>query len=161
MKEVFFDKSVFVYITLSGILTPFLHFFEKYFFNDWEFGAFLFTMMMLDTLTGIWKHYKNNTIKANGFAAFFNKFIIYAITLILTHNLISYTEQGETNNFFSWLDNIMYALLMSREALSILENLMDINSKLLPEWVKNTLIKRLKHFDKTGTIKQEDDDKKA
>jgi phage-related holin len=158
MKELIFEKTSILYLILTGISVPILHFTDKYIFSDWEFAIFLFIMMMLDTFVGIWKHWIKKDISSEGFSHFFTKFIIYSITLILVHNMTNYTEVGETNGFFGWIDNIIYALLMAREALSILESMVAINANLLPKWVRTHLMRSLKEFDETGNFNLEDEE---
>jgi len=163
MRELIYQKTSILFYLLAGISVPILHFTEKYIFADWEFAIFLFIMMMLDTMVGIWKHWVRKTISSEGFSAFFTKFIVYAVTLVLVHNLTNYTEVGEKNGLFSWIDNIIYALLMAREALSILEGMVEINENLLPKWVRTHLMKSLKDFDESGKfdLNKENDDQTA
>lgn len=130
----------------GALLAAPVHYVEKYLFSDWQFIGSLMVLVVLDTLTGIWKHWTHNTISSKGFGQFCKKLILYGCVLIVTHTLISFRVQGEPNVIFSWIDTIVYSAIIVREALSIFENVAAIYPDLLPAW----LLKKLRDFDSTG-----------
>lgn len=136
--------KIYLFLTVTGSFI--LHLFEKYLFSDWQFLVFLMVLIGIDTATGFWKHWKLNSVSSKGFAAFFQKVIVYAVFLILTHGLKNFTVAGAVNGLFSWVDNLFYAAIMVREAISIIENLGVIRPGLLPNWI----LAKLKSFDETG-----------
>lgn len=128
-----------------------VHYIEKYLFADWQFIGSLVVLVVLDTLTGIWKHWTHNTISSRGFGKFCKKLILYGCVLIVTHTLISFRVQGQPNTVFGWIDTIVYSAIIVREALSVFENVAAIYPDLLPKW----LLKKLKDFDATGKYHHE------
>lgn len=140
------DAKTTLALKISIVLSPLLPLIEKYIWSDWDFIKFLAVIVLIDTFTGIVKHYKAKTISSNGFGRFFVKVIVYFVFLVVIHNLTHYTTDGEVDGIFGWLDSLGYAAVMCREALSIFENLGTIYPGIIPEWITN----RLKAFDKTG-----------
>ncbi len=137
-------------VMMAGVLgSPFIRLFEKYIFNDWQFLIFLVIIIFCDTAVGFIKHYLKNSISDAGFGKFFKKIIIYGFTLHLCHILTHYQVNGAVNAIFNWVDDMIYAAIMTREAISILQHLGEIKPDLLPSWI----LKRLKKFDETGDIK--------
>jgi len=139
-------KELYLIIVFTGSFI--VQIFEKYFFKDWEFLWFLFVMIIIDTITGVAKHWKLKTISSQGFSAFFLKVIIYSAALIITHVLMSFKIDGKINLFFGWFDDFIYSAIMAREAISIFENFAIINPDLFPAWI----LKRLKAFDSSGKL---------
>ena len=128
-----------------------VHYIEKYLFADWQFIGSLIVLVVLDTITGIWKHWTHNTISSKGFGQFCKKLILYGCVLIVTHTLVSFRVKGEPNLVFGWIDTIVYSAIIVREALSIFENVAAIYPDLLPKW----LLKKLRDFDSTGHYQHE------
>lgn len=122
--------------------------FEKYIFDDWHFFIFLTVLVGLDTILGIVKHWKLNTLSSKGFAALFSKFLIYGAVLILTHVLKNFEIGGAANIIFSWVDDAIYSAIVIREAISILENAGAISPGILPSWI----LKKFKQFDENGSF---------
>lgn len=122
---------------------------EKYFFADWEFLKFLFVLVIGDTVLGFYKHFKHKTLSSKAWGKIINKLISYGSLLIVSHVLGSFTIKGETIHSFGWLHTLVFASLMVKEGISIIENIGAINENLVPKW----LLKKLKEFDKNGKFK--------
>ena len=135
-------------VLLTVSLAPVLGFFEKFFFNDWEYLQFLIILIAGDTVLGFYKHYKRGTISNKAWGQVLEKFITYGSVLIVIHILSHFTVDGQMVTGFHWIKSLGYSALIVKEAISILENLGGINNKLIPAWI----LKRLKDFDKTGKI---------
>ena len=129
-------------ITSSGLF----YFIEKYLFADWEFVIYLIIMIVLDTILGVVKAYKDKSISAFGFNKVIIKLITYGVLLIVTHILHSFKINGNTNQLLGWFNYLAYSAIMIRETISIAENLLKIKPNALPKW----LIERLYKFDDTG-----------
>ena len=140
----------FAWILIASILTPFVSFMESYIFNDWEFLKYLMILMVLDTITGLAKYFKLQTVSSRAFAKIFTKLIVYACVLTLTHVITHFKVQGTENIVFGWFDDFAYSALIVREGISILENF----GVLCPRMVPKILLGKLKEFDNNGTFKK-------
>jgi phage-related holin len=137
---------------LTGmVLQPVIMLFERYIFADWQFLFFLFVLMGLDTVTGFIKHWLTSTISHEAFAKIAKKFIVYAIYLIVLHVLTHYSPKTEARYVFGWVEQVGYAVLVTREALSIITNLDDIHPGIIPGWFR----KKLQRFHDTGKMEDE------
>ncbi len=130
------------------VLQPVVMIFERYIFADWHFLFFLFVLMGLDTVTGFIKHWLRNSISHEAFAKIAKKFIVYAVYLIVLHVLTHYSERPEARYVFGWVEQVGYAVLVTREALSIITNLDDIHPGIVPAWFR----KKLQRFQDTGKM---------
>jgi len=130
-------------IILGISLSPIFTFIQKYLYNDWEFLIWLLILVTIDTMTGVWKSYKQKQISSKGFSQVITKITVYGIFLIVVHILQYFTIDNKTTEIFNWLDNVAFSTLLAREAISIFENLAMIEPRLIP---KKILI-RLKAFD--------------
>lgn len=139
-------KNSFIEAFGAGLLSLALHYLEKYIFNDWAFLGFLAILVMMDTLTSMVKNWKNKTVSSQGFSKVFLKVLLYGAFLILIHGMKSYEVNGERNALFTWIDDIGYAAIMAREALSIIENIAAVYPGLIPLWFTS----RLKQFNEKG-----------
>lgn len=126
-------------LALGLALTPVLALVEKYLFNDWNFLASLAVLIMVDTCFGVQHHWVAHSISSRAFSRLFTKCGIYMGLLVLTHVLTTYQVRGEVNGAFTWFDKFMYACMMARETLSILEHIAAIEPRLVPQ----ALLKRL------------------
>lgn len=146
------DAKSNIALKLSLAASPIFALVEKYLWSDWEFIKFLAVIVLIDTVTGIIKHYRLKSISSNGFGRFFVKVIVYFLFLVVVHNLTHYTTDGELDGLFGWLDSLAYAAVMCREAISIFENLGVIYPGIIPQWI----MQRLKAFDKTGKLESDE-----
>jgi phage-related holin len=149
--NLFLETKFKLMLMLSIPLSFITQLFETYVFDDWQFFASLSVLVALDTLTGIVVHFRKKDLSSSAFARLFTKVLIYACVLILTHSLKQFTVDGQTNVVFSWIDSVMYSAIMAREAISILENIGEIQPGIVPKWI----LVRLKKFDETGEVNNE------
>jgi toxin secretion/phage lysis holin len=140
---------VYTWLVSSISITPLISYLETYIFCDWEFLQFLVILIAIDTILGISRSFRYREIHSGGFARIFLKMAAYMTILILSHVLTNYTVGGTPNIMFLWFDDMAYAAIIIREAISILENVAAIYPQGVPEW----LLKRLKEFDFKGKIK--------
>lgn len=141
--EVAYPKFMMV-VSLSWATSS--EFFNKYIFSDWEFLPFIIVLIALDTLTGVWKSVKRHDFSSYSFGGFMTKVILYAVFLAVIHNLTNFSQKETVVAMFSWVQQLCYAALVVREAVSIIENIGVIAPKLLPKWI----LKRLRQFDENG-----------
>lgn len=141
-------KQLFLHPVLTLIMSTSIFFIEKYLFDDWQFIMFLMILVALDTITGIWAAFLKNKISSKTFGKVITKLIVYGIALIVSHSLINYQISESKNELFGWIDSLVYAAIMVREAISVFENLGKISPGLIPSWI----LKKLKDFDDDGEV---------
>lgn len=132
----------------TGVLTAVKFVVEKYLFADWQFLWFLFVLILLDTILGLWKSWKYQNLSSRGFAGFFEKVALYASFLILVHVLMTFTVEGKPLRVFGWINNVFYSAIVVREAISVIENIGAIKPDLIPSWI----LAYLKKFDSSGKL---------
>lgn len=126
--------------------------FNQYVFDDWEFLPFVIVLVILDTLTGVWKSLKFGSFSSYSFGGFMTKVILYAIYLFVLHGLTNFSSKDSVMSLFTWVEQLGYAAIIVRESVSIVENIGAISPKLIPTWI----LKRLRQFDKNGEFKPEE-----
>jgi len=140
--------KLFLWLMLSLTLTPIIAFLETFIFDDWEFVQFLAILVAGDTILGFIRSFKFHQVSSKGFGQIILKLLSYMSLLILAHVLTHYKVQGSPSYLFLWFDDMVYAVIIVREAISILENMASIYPQCIPDW----LLKRLKEFDLKGKI---------
>ena len=129
---------------ITVALSCLMVFTNKYLFDDWQYLIFLGVLIIIDTIGGIVRRWKDRTISSSGFAKFFLKLIVYGIFLITIHVLTHFTVRGQVVPVFEWIDFFALSAIVVRESLSIFENIAAIDTKLVPNW----LLRRLKEYQK-------------
>ncbi len=142
--------SFYIPIVVAIPITPFVGWFEKYVFGDWEFLKFLVVLMIVDTLMGFLHHIKKKDFSVEGFEKILIKVICYGCALIVAHDLSSYKILGASIGGFEWFRVTICTALIVREALSILNNIQKVYPNVLPPRIR----KYLKYYDETGEIKK-------
>lgn len=140
--------KLFTWITFAVILTPVIQFIETYVFSDWQFIMFLIILVAGDTVLGLMKAWKHCEIQSKGFGQVLYKLFAYCSVLIVTHVLTHYKVHGNESLIFLWFDDFAYGAIVLRESISILENI----SIIYPGIVPNLILKRLKNFNLTGKL---------
>lgn len=137
----------FLYPILIAVpTTPFVAWFEKYVFSDWEFVKFLIVLMCVDTFLGFVYHIKKKDISIEGFEKILIKIICYGAALIVAHNLSSYTVMGSSIGGFAWFRAFVCSALLVREGASIF----SLTDRISPGLVPPRIRKYLRHYDETG-----------
>lgn len=137
------------FIAVSAAFAGLKAVFDTYVFSDWQFGLFLLTIIIVDTVLGTYKAWKQKNLESRAYARLFEKILLYGGALIMSHVLMRFTISGEASGFFDWTDDVLYCGIMVRESISILENIGEIKPDLLPRW----MLTRLKKFDESGQFK--------
>lgn len=140
-------------VPFAFTVTPFVAYFEKYVFSDWETFAIIMSVFMMDTVVGVYKHLRKRTLSREGFGKFFDKFVVCCGSLFLANK---FAMLGEANELWSQL-TIAFgkSALIVYLSISIAENMSEITGgKFPPKWVIN----KLKFFSKPKG-KEEDADK--
>lgn len=138
-------------IIMILIFVPIIDIFNKYIFNDWQFIISLGVVIVIDTILGFAYAVKSKGVSSFKFIKVIYKFIIYFFVLIATHNVAHYNVNGKENTILLWVDTIMYAVIMCRELISVMENCGKLGI-IIPAWI----LKRLKDFDETGKFTPEE-----
>lgn len=140
------DKSL---LSFSAALAGLKAALDTYFFDDWFFLIFLLVIIGVDTISGTYKAWKKKTLESRAYARLFEKLLTYGSLLVMAHVLMNFPIKGKPTGLFDWLDNVLYCLMMVREAISILENFAEIN----PKGISTKILARLKNFDESGQFK--------
>lgn len=138
----FLFNKVTAFVALPALMTLI----KEYCFSDISFLLPLTIMVMLDTATGLVKHWKFRTVSSHSYGKLFTKILIYLAVLMVTTLLVNLKVNGESANIYGWVDDFVFASLLLREAISILENLSAIRPDLFP----TQLLKRLRQFENDG-----------
>lgn len=135
-------------IVIGWTWATFATLFQTYIFNDWAFLIYLVILILLDTILGVWRAYKYHQINSSKFGGFIIKVVLYAIFMVVVHNLSNFSTNEFTKSIFRWVQELCYAAVVVREAISIIENIGAIRKGLIPEWI----LKRLKTYDEKGNF---------
>lgn len=149
MEFVKLKSPVIIGIAWSSIASLF----NTYIFDDWSFLVYLVILIVLDTILGVWKAFKHGVISSSRFGGLVIKSVLYACFLVVVHNLTNFSQNEITKSIFLWVEELCYAALLVREAISIIENIGAIKPDLLPKWI----LKRLKSFDEKGQFQIENE----
>ncbi len=136
-------KTVCVYLLFGWTLAPVVAWIEKYVYSDWEFLMFLFVVISVDTVLGLIKAVVQKQVSSKGFGMVLRKIVIYAGALVTTSALVKFTIDGAPQAAFGFFNNVVFSAIMLREAISIFENISEIDPNVMPVWI----LKYLKKFD--------------
>lgn len=137
------------FLTVSAAFASVKMAVDTYIFSDWQFVFFLIVMIIVDTILGTYKAWKNKNLESRAYARLFEKIVLYGAILITTNVLINFPIKGVATGLFDWVDDVLYCAIMVREAISIFENVGEIRPSLL----SNRILSRLKKFDESGEFK--------
>jgi len=133
--------------TLLGGLTlaPVVAFLDQYVFDDWAFFSTLVVLVTVDTLLGVYKAWRLRQVSSTSFGKVFTKLLVYTAVLVATHAAAHLKAHGKPDLLLTWVDSLVYAAIVVREFISILEKAAALGVA-LPAW----LLKRLKDFASRG-----------
>jgi hypothetical protein len=108
-------------------------------------------VIVLDTVTGIWKSYKNKVkITSRGLSAIISKMLLYEVTVVLFYMIDTFILNNIILQFFSvdlLLTKVLALILVSIEVMSINENYKAVKGLDLWQAMKN-LFARAKEIKK-------------
>lgn len=109
-------------------------------------------VIILDTVTGIWKSYKNKVkITSRGLSAIISKMLLYEVTVVLFYMIDTFILNNIILQFFSvdlLLTKVLALILVSIEVMSINENYKAVKGLDLWQAMKN-LFARAKEIKKS------------
>ena len=112
-------------------------------------------VIILDTVTGIWKSYKNNVkITSRGLSAIISKMLLYEVTVVLFYMIDTFILNAIMLKFFSvplLLTKVLALILISIELMSINENVIAVKGLNIWQAMKNL-------FSRAKDIKKEVDE---
>ncbi len=133
---------------------PIVHFIEKYIWDDWSFLLFMTLLVMIDTATGMLYAWKEHVFSNKKMQSLLIKILVYGCTLVTVHIISAFTVKNQPNTMIAdllpYMDRIMYFFLVSREVLSINENMGKLGYPMLPKFI----LKRFADFDENGLAKK-------
>lgn len=135
-------KAILIYVRIGWFAAPFVAWIEQYVYSDWEFLKFLFVIVSVDTILGLIKSIMERKVSSKGFGMVLKKLLIYTSLLITTSALTKFTVCGAPQVAFSFLSNVVFSAIMVREAISIFENVAEIEPGVLP----TSILKYLQKF---------------
>lgn len=123
-------KFMLTAVIISGVLTPVYNYIEKYIFDDWDAAQYILWMVVVDTLFGIIKHWRNHSLSFLGFLKSFVKFAVCIGVMVTCKGLASvgteFESTGHYIEYFGKLSSIIYV------GLSALKNIYYVSNGLLP-----------------------------
>lgn len=150
-----FQKKVILASIGAGAIN---YYFQKYFFNDFQFLKSLIILIGIDLILDIWvliiKKPSGQPLTEFLFSlvktveVLVIKIILYGLYLITIFTLTNFSVGGKTNNVFAWFDTIGYSSLIIKEALGIFKSILVIEPNSIPSW----LVDKLSKFDETGNV---------
>jgi hypothetical protein len=136
---------------MGWVLAPVIRFVERFLWSDWEFAGFLGVLVALDTIAALINAWRHADVSVRLIDDLLLKLFAYSATLITTHTLSHYTVHGEPNSLLGelvpYFDAVVYAAILSREALSLHEELRQMGYPLLPPF----LLRRLRDVRAAGS----------
>lgn len=126
-------------VALFSLLGSFgLGLIEKYFFSDWELLGWVTWIMVVQTLSEVYKDFKKRQLSRRSLDETLHKCIIYGFILILYHILKNYYMPAR----------YLIVEIVLREAIAIIENLSQVTD-FIPKW----FLDRLKEMHEKGDLK--------
>lgn len=142
--------TLIMYSLFGWMMAPILQFVERFLWSDWEFMGFLVVLIFLDAITSAIIEYKNKKLSSIFFQDLILKAFAYSVVLITIHVISNHTVKGNPNSILAsvlpFLDAVIYAAILIKEALSINENLTHLGFPLLPKF----FVRKLKQFSDKG-----------
>lgn len=144
-------KMLYFMLLTAWAVAPIVLLVEKFLFSDWQFAAFLAVAVAVDTFTGAAKGLKMGEFSSRELGqGVLAKVIAYGAALIIVHVLMHAPVRGAENQVLGaivpYIDATIYAFILIREAISIVENLGAFGIQVLPKWVRA----RFQQWDETG-----------
>ena len=136
-------------------MTMFADWCQKYLFHDWEYMSWLLIAVAIDTVLGLWKHFKTKDANSKDFwNAFAIKIAVYMLLMILANLLQYVTVHGERVTAVGWISEYICTYMIVREAFSVVENIQAIYP-IFPE----AFVTRLKDFaNNAGEVKNQEEE---
>lgn len=98
-------------------------------------------MLAVDTMLGLVKAIIQKRISSKGFGMVLKKIIIYSSALITTSAMVKFTVSGAPQAAFSFMNNMVFSAIMVKEAISIFENIAEIDPNVIPPFILKYLHK--------------------
>lgn len=137
------------------IIANFINYANMFIFSDWFFVFHLFIVITMDTILGVLLAIKTHKFSSWGFGKVFTKIVIYFIILIATHNATAYFHSTNVKFLIELIDSTIYAAIMVREYLSLLEKMPALGIWTPPKWI----LKRMQIWYETGEIDKKEENK--
>lgn len=118
-------------------------FLDQYVFNHSGWVEIIAIAVVVDTVSGVAKSWKNKTFSSYKFGGVFVKVCLYALFVLVLGGL--YNVQSDITQAFATLG---YSVIVFREVLSFVENAEVLRPGTFPKW----FVKRLEKYDEDGNF---------
>jgi len=112
-----------------------VYYIRTFVFEDWVFAGHLLVIISLDTILGVWAALKKKNFSSVGFGRLFPKLLIYLVLLIATHNATFFFKSQGADFLIKMLDSTVYAAIVVREYISLLEKIAILGVWTPPKWL--------------------------
>jgi phage-related holin len=145
--DYFADAKIGIVIMLSGIMTilgqwvyPLL--------PDASIVAVVFALVGIDTIFGVWLAIQRKAVDSRKYGKVIGKMVVYTLLLAASQQVSTHQVNGVDNYTLTWVNHVIYSLILSRELLSIFEKTHLLGYFTLPKWLEE----KFKAFDEKGVI---------
>jgi hypothetical protein len=138
------------YLVANGV-----YYVRTFVFQDWIFVAHLLVIIFLDTVLGVWVALKKRNFSSVGFGRLFSKLFVYLVLLIATHNATHFFKSQGVDFLIKMFDSTVYAAIVVREYISLLEKIVILGVWTPPEWI----FKKMKIWYEEGKTEKNESEK--
>lgn len=103
-----------------GAIAAITTFITNYIWDDASAVYFMFFLILMDAITGVWKSIKFKTFRSSKIPRILVLSILYVVMLAISWNAANYS------NLFMWLPGLVYGGLIGTQIVSIYENIAEL-----------------------------------
>lgn len=142
----FSEVKLLLIFTAIGWMAPVIAYLDAFWLKDGHFIISLSIAVSIDMVLGVWAALRQKRLSSKKLGRFVPKALVYCLLLLAVHATTQYEVDGKTNILLAWLDSLVFAAIMVRELLSIIEKLGMLGFRLLPKWI----MAHLENFNEHG-----------
>lgn len=116
---------------------------KLYVYDDFKFLTSLGMLVVIDSALGMWNAWSKHSFSSRGFSQIISKTALYVAALLTVSIIAKSAANEELKPIIQWMSGVLNISLLTREGISIFENIALINPDLIPK----SILKRLQAFD--------------